>query len=210
LRCDLQSGNILRLENFIKTETLIHHFHQIDVAFLLNKIEKQSLGSSYIKSYPSLITFFRKDLDVDALIQGAYMVYGWMPTVLNITKNQSNPKRVLDSVIKLANGPIEEHFNNVIRFTNNSLVGASKLLHFIYPTIYPIWDSKICASITGRTDYKYVQNLALYLDYYKAINEFIEGYPQNITMIQNEFEMNFNYKISKIRGVELVLFFSID
>jgi len=34
---------------------------------------------------------------------------------------------------------------------NNSLVGASKLLHFINPEQYAIWDSKIFKYVTGRS-----------------------------------------------------------
>lgn len=56
-----------------------------DVKTLLEKIEPGTLGSSYIKSYKSILDFFNDiELNENSLIQGAHMVYGWMPRILQM------------------------------------------------------------------------------------------------------------------------------
>ena len=72
-----------------------------DVKTLLEKIEPGTFGSSYIKSYESIIDFFNDiQLNENSLIQGAHMVYGWMPTILNITKHDLETQNVLLSLKK--------------------------------------------------------------------------------------------------------------
>lgn len=76
-----------------------------DVKTLIEKIEPGTLGSSYIKSYESIIDFFNdiqlnEKLNENSLIQGAHMLYGWMPTILNITKHDLDTQNVLLSLEK--------------------------------------------------------------------------------------------------------------
>ena len=74
-----------------------------DVKTLLEKIEPGTFGSSYVKSYESIIDFFNDiQLNENSLIQGAHMVYGWMPTILNITKHDLDTQNVLLSVEKIS------------------------------------------------------------------------------------------------------------
>lgn len=47
---------------------------------------------SYNASYDALCKFFAKadfSSDSDAVIQGVHMVYGWMPTIINLTKSSN-------------------------------------------------------------------------------------------------------------------------
>ena len=182
-----------------------------DVKTLLEKIEPGTFGSSYVKSYESIIDFFNDiQLNENSLIQGAHMVYGWMPTILNITKHDLDTQNVLLSVEKISKEIDEANLIVLIKFMNNSNVGASKLLHFIYPEKYPIWDSKICKIITDKSYPQKVQNTINYINYCEAIQNLINELPENLKNFKREFEEIFKYKISNVRAAELMLFLSTD
>jgi hypothetical protein len=182
-----------------------------DVKTLLEKIEPGTFGSSYIKSYESIIDFFNDiQLNENSLIQGAHMVYGWMPTILNITKHDLDTQNVLLSLEKISKEIDEANLNVIIKFMNNSIVGASKLLHFMYPEKYPIWDSKICEIISGKSHHQKVQNTLNYINYCEAIQNLINELPENLKNFKREFEEIFKYKISNVRATELMLFLTAD
>ena len=182
-----------------------------DVKTLLEKIEPGTFGSSYVKSYESIIDFFNDNqLNENSLIQGAHMIYGWMPTILNITKHDLDTQNVLLSVEKISKEIDEANLIVLIKFMNNSNVGASKLLHFIYPEKYPIWDSKICKIITDKSYPQKVQNTINYINYCEAIQNLINELPENLKNFKREFEEIFKYKISNVRATELMLFLTAD
>ena len=182
-----------------------------DVKTLLEKIEPGTFGSSYVKSYESIIDFFNDNqLNENSLIQGAHMIYGWMPTILNITKHDLDTQNVLLSVEKISKEIDEANLIVLIKFMNNSNVGASKLLHFIYPEKYPIWDSKICKIITDKSYPQKVQNTINYMNYCEAIQNLINELPENLKNFKREFEEIFKYKISNVRATELMLFLTAD
>ena len=182
-----------------------------DVKTLLEKIEPGTFGSSYVKSYESIIDFFNDiQLNENSLIQGAHMVYGWMPTILNITKHDLDTQNVLLSVEKISKEIDEANLIVLIKFMNNSNVGASKLLHFIYPEKYPIWDSKICEIITDKSYTQKVQNTLNYINYCEAIQNLINELPENLKNFKREFEEIFKYKISNVRAAELMLFLTAE
>lgn len=182
-----------------------------DVKTLLEKIEPGTFGSSYVKSYESIIDFFNDiQLNEKSLIQGAHMVYGWMPTILNITKHDLDTQNVLLSVEKISKEIDEANLIVLIKFMNNSNVGASKLLHFIYPEKYPIWDSKICEIITDKSYTQKVQNTLNYINYCEAIQNLINELPENLKNFKREFEEIFKYKISNVRAAELMLFLTAE
>ena len=93
---------------------------------------------------------------------------------------------------------------------NNSNAGASKLLHFMYPEKYPIWDSKICEIILGKSYHHKVQNTPNYISYCEAIQNLINELPENLKKFKKEFEKIFKYQISNVRAAELMLFLTVD
>ena len=88
-----------------------------------------------------------------------------MPTILNfksteferaveIINKAKKPERITDDEILILK-----------RLINNSLVGVSKLLHFINPNVYAIWDSRVCNFLTGRSHQQKVENTSLFWSY---------------------------------------------
>lgn len=128
-----------------------------------NKNNNLEINNSYKKSYDSLIKQGKKCSDerskdrFDELVVLAHAAYGWMPTILEIgfEFDGEKKKEIINAVNHLSSFDsssfegdkfFEKTFNSLKTidiFTNNSFVGASKFLHFIYPERFAIFDSKI-------------------------------------------------------------------
>jgi hypothetical protein len=190
-------------------EKILEILSIINIDNSLDSIDESSLGNSYIKSYPSFIDFFKvnNNLDEQTLIQGAYMIYGWMPRILNITKHSNNSFQIISAIIELEKEVNYENLKIVSGFMNNSIVGASKLLHFKYPNKYPIWDSKTCFVIKGKSSNTEIQKIENYILYQKAIESLIGSEFCNI--FKHKFKIKFNYEISDVRAIEYLIFNSI-
>jgi len=118
------------------------------------KRAKKDTKKWYYTSYPVFVKYFEeeKPLTKDDIIMGIAMVYSWMPTIPVTTealmKEQGN--EVVECVKDLIEGKFdEETIEKLKEYINNSLPGTSKLLHFIRPDMYPLWDSQICKIITN-------------------------------------------------------------
>lgn len=101
---------------------------------------------NYLKIYPYFISYFKnlKELSEDNIIIGISLVYSWMPTILK----KLDLEKIKKATTILNKARTEEIINKeelelLASTFNNSLVGSSKLLHFINPNMYAIWDSKV-------------------------------------------------------------------
>ena len=78
--------------------------------------------------------------------------YSWMPTIptIHFEKIKGLEEKVFDELKKLqqGNGDIEWLFKTLSRVINNSVVGTSKVLHFIAPNAIPIYDSRVIRAWT--------------------------------------------------------------
>ncbi len=161
----------------------------------------------YLDIYESLLGFTKNCIKYDSdhtLIGLAHMVYGWMPTMLkNISLGKSNLIKMIQEE-KLT----MEILIEIVALTNNSVVGASKLLHFIEPDKYAIFDSRVYSSITGKTqpDANNIDNYLLYID---RFNELItSNNAELIYKIKNELvKKKYIYKhYSSFRALEVCLY----
>lgn len=166
---------------------------------------------SYDKSYIYFLKYFenKEILTEEDLIISANFTYGWMPTILNF-KN-SNYNECVDILNKSKQIDLLEarDLEALKRLINNSLVGTSKLLHFINPEKYAIWDSRVCKFLSGCT-YKYfiekVDIFYKYIDYCKELtnckdyNEIHKNY-----MIKSN-----NLKATKMKSIEQLMFLSSE
>jgi hypothetical protein len=68
-----------------------------------------------------------------------------MPTIPKWTRDVINEEHILGILQKIQKGekPTKEDLIIFVRLINNSIVGTSKVLHFIAPDYIPILDSKV-------------------------------------------------------------------
>jgi len=154
-------------------------------------------------SYNLFLRFFEGDFDEDKLLQGAYMVYGWMPTMLRI-------KGPVKNIVTLAEAGREGTITEAIlgdcaKTLNNSLVGTTKLLHFLCPGTYPIWDSRVYRGLFRQKPYRcrveHVEAYTKYLAWMETLEK-CDGFDE----MKARFEAEAGYEVSNKRAAEAVLY----
>jgi len=166
---------------------------------------------SYIVSYPHLVSYFASKATISAeeVVCGAHMVYGWMPTILDL---YSNPTKLdLFGAAELLtkaryNGIVtDSELQGLAGLVNNSLVGASKLLHFIAPTQFAIWDSKVYAFVFNQKAHQYrISNINSYRKYLNILSD-LQSNPR-FDKFHNSINTKMGYKVSPIRALEVVMY----
>lgn len=124
-------------------------FNKKDIDLVFESLQNYKIefeNTSYFESYFEFVEFFKRieTIDYHSLVISSYFTYGWMPTILK-KFNSTNVDEVIAILNKVKNH-IEINSDEYIKLVdcvNNSIVGVSKLLHFINPTDYPIFDSRI-------------------------------------------------------------------
>ena len=90
---------------------------------------------SYLHSYSFLVAHVAalRPLDEGAFIAVAHLVYGWMPTILHL--DPSVLFSALECVEAARQGEVltVPQLQRVAVAINHSMVGASKVLHFVNP-----------------------------------------------------------------------------
>lgn len=168
---------------------------------------------SYVRSYPHLLTFFseKEAITESDFVCGSHMVYGWMRKTLNMNKHPEINFSCGADILNLAKSHEilkDEHFETLAALVNNSLVGASKLLHFVNPEVYPIWDSHVFRFMRANdSGYKNnVSSISNYTKYLAKLNE-LQKDPRFSTLHTN-VNTKLGYKVSAIRALEIVIFYS--
>ena len=167
--------------------------------------------SSYLRSYPYIKDYFQR-LDLvtaESIILGSHIVYGWMPTILDLYFDGANQSlgELVDVCEQARVGPVLniDQLEGVASVINNSLVGASKLLHFINPSIYPIWDSKIYKFIHENKPHNYrVNDAALYIEYMSLLSE-IERH-EEFANFHTSVNTKIGYDVTSVRAIEIIMF----
>ncbi|MCA4793922.1 hypothetical protein [Myroides odoratimimus] len=162
----------------------------------------------YIKSYSYYVYFFahKEQLAIEDIILGIGLVYSWMPTIPKNIKFEflDEALPILNRAKKGVNVSREEYV--ILKaLCNNSLVGASKLLHFINPESFAIWDSKIYIYLYQERAHKYkVEDIDKYIAYLDLLNQIARS--NEFEPIIKNIQYLFDYEISKYRVIEWVMF----
>ena len=167
--------------------------------------------NSYIISYPHICSYFkgRDILDAGDLVRGAHMVYGWMPTVLDVYPDQhgfslSAGAELLNKVKKDC-AINDDNLKKLKGLINNSLVGTSKLLHFVSPDHFGIWDSKIYAFVFEEKGWNHrVNKIPNYREYMQRVRDIIDR--SGFRSFHESAIRKVGYDVSKFRAVELIMF----
>lgn len=162
----------------------------------------------YLKTYPIFIQYFKDQIKLteNNIIIGISLVYSWMPRILkNLNLDNIAKATEIFNKAKSGNAVNKEELKLLIKTFDNSLVGVSKLFHFINPNMYAIWDSKVYISLYDKKpNQNSIKNPDKYLEYLKWIDgikqdpAFEEFFLKMKTLLGND--------ITEFRAVEYALF----
>ena len=153
----MAAGHYLSLYRDISNKKMIDTFKQnitVDKFFRDGNGFEIQRQSDYL-SYPEFLRYFSdlKTITRHNLIIGINFTYGWMPTIFDFRSDRFDEALdVLNSAKKGSKLTIDE-LNLLKGLLNNSLVGTTKLLHFINPDKFAIWDSRVYRYLTGMEPY---------------------------------------------------------
>lgn len=173
---------------------------------IAEKYEPEKDEYFYKNTYWYFVDYFKNidKIEINHFIIGLCFTYSWMPTIPN-NSNFSNNDEVLKILnkAKLGESSLSGYELEKLQIAcNNSLIGVSKLLHFINPHKYAIWDRKVTKFLNnGSVFYKY--NAENYLAYLLFLNELKEE-----VLFEKIFE-NMKKKVgnvSEYRALELIFF----
>jgi hypothetical protein len=129
-----------------------------------------------------------------------------MPTILEFSPKKTKDEAIVkidEAVIILNKARAPDILNEaelqiLKECFNNSLVGASKLLHFINPENYAIWDSRVYYYLTGNRAHDYRIN--------NSSNEIVANQDFDSFKKSLEEQINLGYPISPLRALDLVFY----
>ncbi|WP_423599948.1 hypothetical protein [Roseateles sp. MS654] len=165
----------------------------------------------YIATYSHLLAFFepKSSFNASDVVCGAHMVYGWMPTILELYPDADRCDLAAAAAMltkaKLGHRLDAWELEALAGLMNNSVVGVSKLLHFVAPQNYAIWDSKVFAFVRGERPHHYrVNSVHFYQSYLEELRNLVErpGFEQ----FHASMNKKIGYAVSPLRALELVMF----
>lgn len=221
-----------------------------DVATLVEEMLVRGDGymKSYIMTYPVMVRYFDclQFMSKECLIRGSLMVYGWMPTTLRVNLGEVlSDERFLgvrnfllecrkakwNGEFAGFGGDVEidiiEKLNDVKTLMNGSVVGMSKLLHFINPGVFPIIDSALLDFLKGELEKSAKKSVTMsnfsvvdYVNYVYGFLEFCdevlldEGLKESVDDFKETFVKQCNDRyggdvysgLTTLRAIELMYF----
>lgn len=182
-------------------------FKEINVAELEIYIDSLDLKEeTYIITYPYFIKYFENldFIEKKHLVISSHFVYGWMPTIINLKLTKLDA--ILSVLNKAKQGKLLSEDELLIgkEAINNSMVGLSKLLHFINPKIYAIWDSRIFRFLTNKKSSYGISEPKNYINYLKYLDKL--GADKLSSKFHKKINNAIGYEVSLYRAIELVMF----
>lgn len=168
-------------------------------------------NKSDLISYPEFIEYFKSINKINRhnLIVGINFTYGWMPTIFDFrtTEIEKNIDLAVEILNKAKSGIDLEikDYELLKSLLNNSLVGSTKLLHFINPEKYAIWDSRVFRFLHNQEPHDYrIGNIQNYIDYQKLLQNLTkeERFSEFYQLMSSKLE----YKPTNFRALELIMF----
>ena len=168
----------------------------------------KSTEENYLLSYPYFLNYFQnlESINLENLVIGISFTYSWMPTILKAL-NLKNTEEVLFILNEVKKGKLidEQQLTTLKTTFNNSLVGTSKLLHFINPKQYAIWDSRVFRFLNNVEPHKYrLEKPKAYIEYLKLIEELKNE--KAFTAFFELMKQKVGYDITEYRALELAFF----
>lgn len=172
-------------------------------------------NDSYILSYPHILEYFSdcKEITAPGLVCGAHMVYGWMPTILTLHPTEERCLQCGATLLNKARSRMltDDEIESLAGLVNKSIVGASKLLHFVAPRRFAIWDSRIYCFLHDKTpsptDHYHANKVKSYREYLKMLKKIRER--PRFAEFRKAVTKKVGYKVSGLRAIELIMFLNV-
>jgi hypothetical protein len=171
-------------------------------------------GDRYLEIYPELLNGVQSLLPLTRqnLVLVAHAVFGWMPTQLRVNVTQLDHALNITEQVLLDPNQITVNALPVLASTfqtvrGNSVVAASKVLHFLAPDHFPVWDRLVAK--TWGLQASGSQAAANYHGFLQACREFIahpDGKQACATLRQRLVQAGYSYPMSNMRIIELAFF----
>ena len=157
-------------------------------------------------SYFAFLQYFRDLSQIDAhhVIIGANFTYGWMPTMLKFKTTQFGEAAVILNRVKQGEKIDHPDLLFLAHLINNSLVGVSKLLHFIAPYQYAIWDSRVASYLYPKLTYHHLHHTRTYSNYLQTCNELITQ--PEFTAVHQSINHKMGQPVTPMRAVEIIMY----
>lgn len=174
---------------------------------------------TYIATYPSLRAFGKSSLPIDGdrFSQLVVMAYGWMPRIVRVDQGCVGDAKSAVQIAAQATvhtGLTKSAMLNLARCLR-SVVGASKVLHFVNDEIFPIWDSGVEAfRLGGVLPYNHMNNVDNYFAYCNEVHAIRaeEGFRDFLGGINAAMDARLAalfidpYPICEVRAIEVAAF----
>lgn len=138
------------------------------------------------------------------VIIGANFTYGWMPTMLRLRHTDFTSAANILNHVKAREQITNSDLQVLIGLINNSIVGVSKLLHFVNPIDYAIWDSRVAAFyVPGISDsrFQHIATYRAYLDHCGSVSR-LHAFPA----LHSAVEQKVGRAITAFRAIELIMY----
>lgn len=170
------------------------------------------IDERYFCQYPVLMKLgncARVNDDDTALFALELAVYAWMPQTMSSRPSSIlTPKEI--NAVRTSDSPLFELVENIglrarEREDGHSWVGLSKVLHFLRPNCFAVWDSHVARSFGLKHSYQ-INSGNAYLDYVRSITDLQKHVAPQVAEIQSHVRRLAGYEIGPLRALELSLF----
>lgn len=175
-------------------------------------------GVTYLTTYPSILALGSSNPSPQLadLHQLCLVAYGWMPRVARLDPTHTSAALSTIRNARSANAQNIQICDVLdLALCLRSVVGASKVLHFVNPDVYPIWDSNI-ERFRQKSDptTNYMSDVGNYVSYVREVHS-IRAEP-NFSNFHKQFNSVLAlwltaigasaYTVTEVRAIELAAF----
>lgn len=175
-------------------------------------------AATYLRTYPSIlkIGISSRRLNASQFHQLVLLAYGWMPRIARIDGAHENMSiDVLEQARHATRASSAKINLDSLTKCVRSIVGASKILHFVNPDVFPIWDSKVERfRLRAEPPFNHMSEAKHYLHYVREVHIICKD------RRFKEFHRSFNaafakrlqrlqikpYKLARVRAIEAAAF----
>jgi hypothetical protein len=173
---------------------------------------------TYLRTYPALLAIASCSGvdDSTKFLQLATVAYGWMPRILRLDPNHLE---FAIAVLREAREATDTNWTEVridhVVECLRSVVGASKLLHFANPKLFPIWDRKVERfRLFAKPSQHHMGQQRNYTAYVSEVHEirrasgfsdFYKGFNQAFELRLNRLDIS-PYRLTEVRSIESAAF----